>query len=291
MVTPDRLFCDFGTYGTVGLEAQYGKVLWKQWLPVDHQVGPGSSPMLCQNRLILVRDGRDAQYVAALNIVTGEPSWRTERPPLNTSLGDLKKSFSTPLFVQREGQTQIISAGAHWIVAYEPNTGREIWRARHGEGFSIGSCPVYGHGMAYFSTGFGRAQLYAIRVDGEGDVTATHVVWKSTRQVPAISSPLLVGEEIYWVSDEGIACASDAQSGKPLWQERIGGSHLASPLYAEGRLYFFSREGKTTVIKAGRKYERVAENHLEGTLVASPVVVDHTIFLRTDTHLYRIGAE
>jgi hypothetical protein len=136
-----------------------------------------------------------------------------------------------------------------------------------------------------------KPDLWAMRADGEGDVTATHAVWKSTRQVPVMSSPVLLGEELYWTSDDGIANCTDVRTGEVHWQERMNQQHLASPLLAEGRLYFFGKSGKTTVIKAGKQFEKLAENLLEGDVVATPAIVDGTIFLRTDTHLYRIGAK
>ena len=288
VVESGRLYCDFGTYGTFALKASTGKLLWQRRLPLDHQVGPGSSPVLYQNRLILVRDGRDAQYVAALDKTTGQPLWKTERPPLDTSNGDLKKCFVTPMLVRNGGRTQLISPGAHWVVSYDPATGEEFWRLRHGQGFSIGSCPVFGYGMAFFSTGCFKPQLCAVNVDGAGDVTDSKLVWKSLRQVPVMSSPVLVGKEIYWVSDDGMASCADALTGEIRWQERLGGLHLASPVSAAGRLYFFGQDGKTTVVKIGTQFERLAENVLPGPLVATPAVVDGAIFLRTDSAVYRI---
>jgi len=291
VVEPGRLYCDFGTFGTACLNAKTGKIFWKTRLPVDHQVGPGSSPVLCQNLLVLVRDGRDAQYLAALDKRTGKEVWKTNRPPITTSSGNQKKSFVTPLLVKAAGRTQLISPGAHWVVSYDPASGKELWRVRHGMGFSIGSCPVFGDGMVFFSTGCMKPQLWAVRADGEDDVTATHIAWKTTRQVPILSSPVLAGDEIYWISDDGMANCSDARSGEVHWQERLGGKHYASPLLAEGRIYFFGNDGKSTVIKAGKKFEKLAENQIEGQVTATPAILDRTIFLRTDTHLYRIGKE
>ena len=285
----DRLYCDFGTFGTACLESKTGKVVWKTRLPLDHQVGPGSSPVIYRNLLVLVRDGRDAQYVAALDKQTGNQVWRTERPPIEASSGNLKKSFVTPLLVNAAGRTQLISPGAHWVVSYDPATGKEFWRARHGTGFSIGSCPVFGDGVAYFSTGCMKPQLCAFRADGAGDVTTSHAAWKTSKQVPVMSSPVMLGSELYWTSDDGMANCADAHNGEAYWQERLNQQHLASPLLAEGRVYFFGKEGKSTVVKAGKKFEKLAENQLDGTVVATPAIVDRTIFLRTDTHLYRIG--
>ncbi len=289
VVEPGRLYCDFGTYGTACVDSTSGKVLWQQHLPLDHQVGPGSSPVLWQNLLLLVRDGRDAQYITALDGKSGQTVWKTDRPPINTPTTDLRKAFSSPLLIRTGERTQMIAAGPHWIVSYDPLTGKEIWRARHGQGFSFGSCPVFGHGMAFFSTGCFHAELWAIRVDGEGDVTSTNVVWKCQRRVPVMSSPVLGGDELYWVSDDGMAYCANPLSGEVCWQEQLGRSYLASPLYAEGRVYFFGVDGKATVFKAGRQSQRLAENFLEGPLVATPALLDRSIFLRTDTHLYRIS--
>lgn len=286
VVEPGRVYCDFGTYGTVCLGAVTGLVLWRQQLRLDHQVGPGSSPVLWQDRLVVVRDGRDAQFVAALNKNTGQLLWKTDRPPITASSGNLKKSFSTPLIIQHAGQAQLIAPGPHWTVAYNPVTGKELWRVRHGDGFSIGTSPVFGHGLVFFGTGCFKAQLWAVRADGHDDVTATHVGWKSLRQVPVMSSPVLVRDEIYWVSDDGMLSCADARSGQIHWQERLGGTCLASPISAAGRVYVFRQDAKTIVVKAGKQFERLAENALEGTLIATPAVGDRALYLRTDTHLY-----
>jgi outer membrane protein assembly factor BamB len=226
--------------------------------------------------------------VTALAKQTGETVWKTERPLIRASSPNLKKSFSTPLVVPGEPGMQMISTAPHWVVSYDPATGQEIWRARHGDGFSNGSCPVFAHGMVFIGTGCFKAQLLAIRVDGKDDVTSTHVAWKSNRQIPIMSSPVVAGDEIYWVSDDGMACCSDARTGQSRWQERLGGSHLASPVLAAGRLYFFSQDGKTTVLKPGRTFHRLAENTLPGPVIATPAIAGQALFLRSDSHLYRI---
>ena len=287
----DRVYCDFGTFGTACLDSTTGEVLWKTRIPSDHQVGPGSSPVLFRNLLILVRDGREAQFVTALDQATGQPVWRTDRPPINVSSGNLKKSFVTPLLVEAGGRTQLVSPAAHWVVSYDPASGKELWRARHGDGFSIGTCPVFAHGLVFFGTGCFKPQLLAIRVDGEGDVTSSKVAWKSLKQVPIMSSPVAAADEIYWVSDEGMATCADARTGEIRWQERLGGGHLASPLHAEGRIYFFGQDGRATVVKASPQFEKLAANKLEGIVIATPGLTDRTLFLRTDTHLYRISQE
>jgi outer membrane protein assembly factor BamB len=149
------------------LDSQTGKVLWKRQLLVDHQVGPGSSPVLYKDWLILVRDGRDAQYVAALDKQTGKVAWKTNRPKLEATVGNYKKSFSTPLVIEADGRTQMVVPGAEWVVSYDPATGKELWRVRHGKGFSLASRPVFGHGLVYITTGASPSHLVAIRVDGQ----------------------------------------------------------------------------------------------------------------------------
>lgn len=288
VVERGRVYCDFGTYGTVCLDASTGELIWKQRLALDHQVGPGSSPVLWKDRLFLIRDGRDAQYVAAIDKKNGEILWKTERPPLVASSGELKKSFCTPMILQQPGGVQVVAPGAQWAVAYEPMTGKEIWRIHHGRGFSIGTSPIFGKGLVYFGTGCFKPQLLAVRPDGHDDVTETHVAWKTLRQVPVMSSPVLAGNEIYWVSDDGMATCASAENGEIYWQERLGGPCLASPLLARDRLYFFRQDAKAVVVRAAKQFERLAENSLEGTLIATPALGDHAIFARTDTQLFCI---
>jgi outer membrane protein assembly factor BamB len=288
IIESDRLYADFGAYGTVCVDAATGRVLWKARLSVDHQLGPGSSPALCRDWLILVRDGIDAQYVAALDKRTGDQAWKTDRPPIEADGPAFKKSFSTPLVIEAGGPPQAVIPGPQWVVSYEPATGKEIWRVYHGKGYSIAPRPVYGHGMVYVCTGDFEPQLWAIRVDGKDDVSQTHVVWKVASRIPLMSSPILVSGELYVVSDNGVVSCLDALTGALVWQERIGGDFAASPVFADGRIYFFGRAGKTTIIRPGRTFVRVAENRLDGTVVASPAIAGGAFFIRTDTHLYCI---
>jgi outer membrane protein assembly factor BamB len=284
---PGRVYCDFGTFGTACLDSSTGKIIWTCRLPVDHQVGPVSSPILCDDLLVLARDGCDAQYVAALNKQTGETVWKTDRPPIDLN-DEFKKAFCSPLLLEADGHCQIVVPGASWVVSYELRTGKPLWQVDYGKAYSNVPTPVFGHGLAYVCTNTPGFQLWAIRVDGRGDVTDTHVAWKTTKQVPKKASPLLAGDEIYTVSDIGVATCLDGRTGANLWTQRIAGNYSASPVYADGRIYFFSEEGKTVVYRSDRTPERLAENHVQGRVVASPAVVGRAIFLRTDTHMYRI---
>jgi hypothetical protein len=283
-----RVYCHFGTFGTACYDIAADDVVWKTDLKLDHSVGPGSSPAFVAERLVIPCDGADQQYVAALDAETGAEVWKTPRPKMTGNNGDLHKAFSTPLVIKVAGKEQVVAAGAQWVVSYDPSDGREIWKVHHGAGFSTVPRPVYGHGMIYMSTGYTRPELWAIRVDGRGDVTQSHVTWKSNKQIPTMPSPLLVGKELYFVNDQGVASCLDALTGEPLWQKRIEGNYSSSPIAADGKIYFSNREGKTAVVRAGREFELLAENHLDGQIFASPAVVGDALILRTDAHLYRI---
>lgn len=288
VVEAGRLTCDFGTYGTWCLDPSTGKTLWTKRHPLDHQVGPGSSPILVGDHLVMIRDGRDAQYVTALDKKTGETAWKTDRPPINVGHKNCKKSFSSPLEIRVGDRLQVVAVGPHWVASYDPVSGKELWRARHGDGFSIGTVPVFGHGLVIAGTGCMKASALAVRADGSGDVTATHIAWRSQRGVPVMSSPVLAGDAVVWVSDTGIVTCSDAKTGEVRWQERLKGDHLASPILAAGRLYFFGKEGNAAVFKAGSPAERLGEGRVDGLVTATPAAVGKALILRTDTHLYRI---
>ncbi len=289
VLVEQRLVCHFGAYGTACVNAADGKILWKADLPNDHSVGPGSSPIVFEDLVIIPCDGADTQYVAALDLFTGKPVWKAPRPPMTGDKGDLHKAFSTPYLAEINGQSQAIVVGAQWVVAYEPRTGKEIWRLNHGAGFSNVPRPIVGHGLIYICTGFMRPELVAIRETARGEIGESDVLYRVKRQIPAQPSPILVGKELYVVSDQGIATCLEALTGEQLWQERVEGNYSGSPLAADGKLYFSNREGQTTVIRPGRKYELLAVNQLDGQLMASPAAIDGALFLRSESHLYRIG--
>lgn len=290
-VVPGRLFVDFGGWGTWCLDPETGKTLWEKVIPLDHQVGPGSSLTLHKNLLIFIRDGRDSQYVLALDQATGNQVWKTDRPPVKIGHPNMKKSFSTAIEIQSEGKHQLVAVGPHYVVSYDPDTGAELWRLHHGEGFSIGTVPVFGDGLLYAGTGCFKPNMLAIKVDGSGELSPSSLAWRSAKSVPVMSSPLLVGKLLYWNSDEGIAQCAEAATGTLKWQSRLGEGSLASPISAAGRVYFFGKEGKTIVARPGETFEKLAENKLDGTVIATPAFVGKAIYLRTDTHLYRLEAK
>ena len=285
-----RLYCDFGAMGTACLNTETGEIVWTRQLMIEHQVGPGSSPILYGDLLVLTRDGCDQQYVTALDKRTGKTVWKTDRPTLSTKVLPFRKAFSTPLVFAYNGGEQMVVPGAQWIVSYEPASGRELWRVDTGPTFSNSSSPSFSDGLVFCTTAYGGTYLVAIRPDGAGDTTDSHVAWQTQRSVPRMPSPLALGDELYMVSDSGVVSCLDAESGDIHWSERLGGKFSASPVAAAGRVYCFSEEGDAHVIAADKEFAPVAENSLDGTIKGTPAFVDGVIILRTDSHLYRIGS-
>jgi outer membrane protein assembly factor BamB len=283
-----RVYCHFGTNGTACVDATTGDVVWRKRYPLDHGVGPGSSPVVFDNLVILVCDGVDAQFLVALDADTGNEVWKTNRPAMSGDQGDLHKAFSTPTLIEFDGQPQLIAPGAQWFVAYHPRTGKEIWRVQHGDGFSNVPAAVVGHGMAFLCTGYMQPQLWAIRLGGQGDVTSSHVVWRIKKSVPNMPSPIVVGDQVVFVSDQGVVSRVDALNGELTGQRRIGGNYSASPLLAGGKLYFCSREGQTTVLEPDPQLSVISVNSVEGQIMASPAAWGDSLLLRTDTAVYSI---
>lgn len=289
VIEDGRVYVHFGTYGTACLDTQTGKILWQRNdLNLEHQVGPGSSPVLWEHLLIVHCDGTDAQYVIAMDKNTGQTAWKTPRTADLTGLADdTHKASSTPVRVGVGDRTQLLSIGAHAVMGYEPRTGREVWKAGF-KGYSNVSRPVSDGEIAVVSTGYDLPQLVAFKLGGEGDVTESHKLWTYKGRVPAMPSPLLVDGRVYLMHDAGIATCLDAKTGEEIWKARVGGEYSASPIHAEGRIYFFSQEGKATVIAAGGAFKVLAENTLDEGFMACPAVAGRALFLRTKTHLYRI---
>jgi len=254
-------------------------------------------------------DGSDHQFVVALNQQTGETVWRTERSidfkDLDTdgkpqTEGDLRKAFSTPHVAAFDGRPLLISQGAKATYAYEPLTGKEIWRVEERTSHSGGTRPLVGFGMIFLPTGWSQGQILAINPGKSGEVIDANtesagganlqlqIHWRTKRNVPKKPSLLLVDDLLFGIDDGGVASCLEAKTGAEVWRERAGGNYSASPVCAEGRIYFFSEEGRTTVIEAGRHFKVLAENKLNDGFMASPAISGKAFFLRTRTHLYRV---
>jgi outer membrane protein assembly factor BamB len=282
IIDGDRVFVHFGALGTAALTTS-GEIVWKTRLPYESQHGNGGSPALHGDLLIISCDGSDTAFVIALDKKTGKTRWKTDRRyPAD-------QAYSTPLVIRVGDRDQVVSVGAYRAAAYDPQTGKEVWRVRYDDGFSNVPRPVAGHGLVYIATGFQQPSLLAVRPDGMGDITRTHVAWSLQRGAPLTPSPLIVGDELYIVSDIGVASCVDARTGQTHWQQRLGGNYSASPVFADGRIYFQSEEGLTTAIGPGKVFRKLATSQLDGAMLASMAVSGGSIFIRTDSHLYRIG--
>ncbi len=284
-----HVYVHYGTYGTACLESASGEVVWsRDDLTCDHMEGPGSSPLLLKDRLILNMDGGDVQYVVALDAKTGKTLWRTERSiELEGLEPDLRKAYSTPVLATVDGQPQLVSSGAQATYGYDPASGKELWRVHH-KGFSMSSRPMLVGDRVVLSTGFMRPELWCVRLGGKGDISESHMVWRNTRGAPTMPSNVVVDGLLFQSSDRGMASCVDLEDGETLWQERLGADVCASPIVSAGRVYFFDRDGKATVIESSAKFKQLAINQLDDGCMASPAVVGDALILRTETHLYRI---
>lgn len=283
-----KLYVHFGHDGTAALNADDGAILWTQtslsYAPVH---GNGGSPVVHEGKLIFSSDGQADPFIVALSIADGSVVWKT---PRNVTV-QRTFSFATPLLIEVSGKTQVISPASGAVIAYDPADGREIWRFRYGEGYSVVPRPLHRDGVIYVCSGFNRAILYAVKTDGTGDVTDTHLVWQDDKTVPKESSPILVGDEIYFNDDKGILSCLDAATGKEHYRERLDGQggYSASPVFAGGHLYFHNGNGITTVVKPGKTFTKVAENQLGEYGLSSFAVVSDGFVIRTEGHLIRLG--
>ncbi|MEN9574609.1 MAG: Serine/threonine-protein kinase AfsK [Verrucomicrobiota bacterium] len=286
IIEDGNLYCHFGAMGNACLDTRTGKVLWTDTtLVVQHENGPGSTPVLWKNLMLFHLDGSDQQFIAALDKRTGKLAWKTPRSGEMNKDPQLRKSYGTPLVLTLNGKEQLVSPASDWLYSYD-DQGKELWRVKYGMlGFSLTPRPVVGHGMIYMSTGFMKAQILALKYQG---LEKPEIAWRYDKGAPTMPSPLLIGDELYFANDGGIFTCLDAKTGAEHYRERIGGNYSASPTFADGKIYVHNREGLTTVIKPGKQFEVLEKNQLPGKIFASLAAVDHALYLRTDTALYRL---
>ncbi len=282
-----RLYCHFGTLGTACLDTANQKVVWTNQSPeleIMHENGPGSSPVVVDDRVIFHLDGSDRQSVAALDAATGKILWQTPRSGPMHDNPQYKKSYGTPLLITAQGRRQLISTGSDWLYSYDPSNGTELWKLSYGDlGFSITPRPVFGEGWLYLATGYGKSRVLAVNLEAKPEIA-----WNVDKGAPTMSSPLLAGGLLYFVNDGGMLSCVDARTGEEVYRERLGEPCSASPLAAPGRIYIPGREGRTFVIKSCRHFELLATNHLDGQQFASFAVAGDSLFIRTDQALYRL---
>jgi outer membrane protein assembly factor BamB len=293
-----RVYVTFGSPGTACLDTKTGKVLWTRTdFICNHFRGPGSSPTLYKNLLFMNFDGSDFQFVAALDKETGRTAWRTDRDIDYGDIepnghpraeGDFRKAFSTPRIATFGGEDVLLSLGSKALYAYEPLTGKELWRVEDKASFSGSDTPVTGDGMIFYGSGHGQSELLAVRPGGHGVVTDSAIAWRLHKKIPTRSSVLLVDHLIYMVTDAGIVNCVDDKTGEEVWHGRIDGQYSASPIYADGKIWFFSEQGKTSILAPGREFKLLGENTLPDGIMATPAVAGKSLFIRTKTSCYRI---
>jgi outer membrane protein assembly factor BamB len=286
LIDGKSLFVHYGTNGTARLDLD-GNIIWRSHeLKYDPRHGNGGSPVLTGELLILSCDGHDVQFVVGLERKSGKVRWKTSRPG-NVDRGF---SFTTPLLIEVAGRQQVVSPGSDSVCAYDPRDGREIWRVRY-DGYSVVPRPLYAHGLVFVCTGWNTPFVLAIQPDGEGDVTDTKVVWKTKAGAPRSTAPIVVGDEIYFVSDKGVASCLDARTGEAHWQGRLGGNHSAAPIHADGKIYFQSEEGEGIVLVAGEEFKVLSRNPLEERTLTAYAISGKALFIRSLEHLFRIEAK
>ena len=283
IVEEGRIYVHFGHQGTACLDLT-GKVLWRnstlKYAPVH---GNGGSPVLEGGLLIFSCDGASDPFVVALDAATGKERWRFDRQSDSVK----QFAFSSPAVIEVAGKKQLVTPGAGVVNALDPATGKEIWRVNY-DGYSVIPKPVFGHGLVFLSSGYDSPTVLAIRPDGKGDVTDTHVEWELKPGAPHTPSLLLDGDELYMVSDRGVAVCVDAKTGEENWQERVGGNYSASPILADGKLFLQSEEGPAVVLKPGKTFQKLADTGFAERTLASYAVGDSVLFIRTEKNLYRV---
>jgi outer membrane protein assembly factor BamB len=294
------VYVHFGSYGTACLNPETAEIIWlRRDIQCRHYRGPGSSPILHDNLLILTFDGIDAQFLMALDKHTGSTVWRTERTteygdeddagrPKRD--GDMRKAFSTPGVITVDGRAQLVSIGSRAAFGYDAVTGEELWMVRHDD-FNASCPPAFFQNTAILCTGTRSSNLMAVRLDSttRGDVSKTHVLWDRVTGNSDLAAPVLFGDRLFMVTSTGVAVCVNVQTGEEVWKDRIAGTHTASPLIANGIIYFFSEEGDTTLVRAADRFEILAKNHVNEIIRASPGAGSGRLYLRTLTHLYSIG--
>ena len=292
VVEEGRVYVHFGTYGTACISTKDGQILWKRRdLNCDHEIGagPASSPFIYNNFLIFNVDGRDVQYVIALNKETGETAWKTNR---SVDFSDVqvnqRKAYGTPFIIPRGNTNQMVSIGAKGVYSYDPENGKELWKAEH-RGWSIAPRPVYGEGLVFTMIDRDRPEMWAIKPNGSGDITETHIEWKETKRMPPRASPIIIKGLLFVVDRNGYISCIEAKTGKSIWQKRMKGRFSASPILANNLIYFFNEDTVCTIIKPTRELEIVAENKLsDDKLMATPAFDENSIYIRTEKKLTRI---
>ncbi len=287
LIADEVVYAHFGHMGTAALRLTDGDVIWKQKIAYKPLHGAGGSPILVDGLLVYNQDARDYPFVTALDAKTGELAWQTSR----NYNARRKFSFSTPLLVNNQGRSEIISAGSGIIAGYRPQDGQEIWRVTFDEGFSLTPRPIEAKSILYFSTGFMRPSFYAIRLDGAtGDLTESHVEWTTHSSMPKTPSPTYSKGMVFTLEDAGRLSCLDAKTGELLWMEPLKANFSASPVLVGDTLYCVSEEGAFLSLGVSREGLKILSRIEFGEeALASPAIVNGAIYQRTNSHLWKFA--
>jgi outer membrane protein assembly factor BamB len=289
-----RVIASLGSAGMVCYDFS-GKALWQKDLgKLEHIWGNASSPILYDDLAILWCGPGERQFLLAVNERTGETVWEHPEPggKFGKDSRDWVGSWSTPIIIRVGDHDELVLSIPEKVKAFDPKTGRELWSCS-GLGKLVYTSPVHADGIVVAMSGFHGPAL-AVRTGGKGDVTNTHRLWQHTEKIPQrIGSPLIAGEHVYLVNENGEAQCFELKTGKELWKnQRVGGSNCWGSLEAAGgRLYVTNIEGDTLVLKTGPHFELIAKNNLGETVRASIAISDGELFIRSDQHLWCIGGK
>jgi outer membrane protein assembly factor BamB len=294
------VYVHYGNMGTACINTSNGLIVWKRTdFKCKFVQGAASSPVLYKNLIILHFEGTDVRFIVALDKSNGNVIWKKDRPsepfePL-TVIG--RKAYITPLIVNSEGRDMLISNGSAVCIAYDPNSGEEIWRVVDGAESTI-AMPFTEKGVVFWYTGYQVAadgskftELLAVNPAGKGDITTTNIIWKKRDELSQnqMLSPVIKDGLIYTVNTKNILMCIDAATGDEVWSTHVISNYNASPVYIKGNIWFFSVKGEVLAIKAGRKYDVVVQNKMDSGIWATPAVLRNSVILRTEKYLYRIG--
>jgi outer membrane protein assembly factor BamB len=299
VIEEGRVYITFGSPGTACIDTATFKTLWtREDIVCDHFRGAGSSPIIYHDLLINNYDGADTQFVLAFDKHTGKTVWRTDRsidfkdidPKTGKPArdGDMRKGYGTPHIANFGDGDVLVTQGAKAAYAYDPATGRELWRFEERGNHSASSRPLTGQGLIYVPTGWPRPLLVALKPGGKGLLTEENVAWTADKNISKKPGLTLVNGMVFVCEDSGFASCYDAKTGELHWKERVKDKHSASPIHANGRIYMFAENGKTSVVEAAKEFNLLASNMLDEGFMSSPAVSGDSLFLRTKTHLYRI---
>lgn len=279
------VFVHFGNQGMARLACADGTIEWTcfeiQYNPVH---GCGGTPVLCDGKLIVACDGSQNPYVIAVDAKTGKIAWKTPR----TVSVPISHSFGTATIAKVNGKPQALVPGPGMMGAYDVATGAELWKVV-APGWSVVPQPALGDGLVFYNHDYDHPEMMAVKLDGQGDVTEKNVVWRMKSGAPSTPSPLLVGNELYLVSDKGIATCVDAKTGERNWTGRLGGNFSASPVFVNDRILFLDEDGVATWVQPSKEFVTLGQNTVPGRTFATPAFANGAMYLRTDKALYKIA--